>query len=294
MEKSDKKSVIMAFIFLFILIGFLGYATYVKVTYKEESNNNTTTDTPVILSLDNIIKNFNSSKVVSDYFAQGTTLTMEEGPTGFEVVYSNEDENGIIEGTYVAYTISLKFNKNNTQIASDVFRELVNISCKNQNYADRECDATVDQFLDENYYPDGLTYEKMSDDEIYLKVNTTKKLVLFTGEVSYSTGDIIDINNTNYIVVGNEFQLSNSMINYDGSNNTLTYRAIVKNLLDDSRNIKVELSLYDSNNQLLLNNSFDNSTLSDKDNFDLELNMILDSSVNYESIKYLSINFIEE
>ncbi len=296
MEKSDKKSVILAFIFLFILIGFLGYATYVKVTYKEENNNNnnTTIDTPVMLSLDNIIKDFNSSKVASDYFALGTTLAMEKGPTGFNIVYSNEEENGTIEGTYVAYTISIKFNKDNTQIANDVFKELVNISCKNQKYADRECDLTVDEFLKGNYSVDGLTYEKMSDEEIYLKVNTAKKLELFVGETSYNAGDLIDINNTNYIVTNNEFELSNIVLNYSSSDSTLTYSASVKNLLGDSKNTKVELSLYDSNNNLLLTSSFDNSTLSDKNNFDLSVNMVLDDSISYENIKYLSINFINE
>ncbi len=296
MEKSDKKSVILAFIFLFILIGFLGYATYVKVTYKEENNNNnnTTIDTPVMLSLDNIIKDFNSSKVASDYFALGTTLAMEKGPTGFNIVYSNEEENGTIEGTYVAYTISIKFNKDNTQIANDVFKELVNISCKNQKYADRECDLTVDEFLKGNYSVDGLTYEKMSDEEIYLKVNTAKKLELFVGETSYNAGDLIDINNTNYIVTNNEFELSNIVLNYSSSDSTLTYSASVKNLLGDSKNTKVELSLYDSNNNLLLTSSFDNSTLSDKNKFDLSVNMVLDDSISYENIKYLSINFINE
>lgn len=296
MEKSDKKSVILAFIFLFILIGFLGYATYVKVTYKEENNNNnnTTIDTPVMLSLDNIIKDFNSSKVASDYFALGTTLAMEKGPTGFNIVYSNEEENGTIEGTYVAYTISIKFNKDNTQIANDVFKELVNISCKNQKYADRECDLTVDEFLKGNYSVDGLTYEKMSDEEIYLKVNTAKKLELFVGGISYNAGDLIDINNTNYIVTNNEFELSNIVLNYSSSDSTLTYSASVKNLLGDSKNTKVELSLYDSNNNLLLTSSFDNSALSDKNNFDLSVNMVLDDSISYENIKYLSINFINE
>lgn len=296
MEKSDKKSVILAFIFLFILIGFLGYATYVKVTYKEENNNNnnTTIDTPVMLSLDNIIKDFNSSKVASDYFALGTTLAMEKGPTGFNIVYSNEEENGTIEGTYAAYTISIKFNKDNTQIANDVFKELVNISCKNQKYADRECDLTVDEFLKGNYSVDGLTYEKMSDEEIYLKVNTAKKLELFVGGTSYNAGDLIDINNTNYIVTNNEFELSNIVLNYSSSDSTLTYSASVKNLLGDSKNTKVELSLYDSNNNLLLTSSFDNSTLSDKNKFDLSVNMVLDDSISYENIKYLSINFINE
>lgn len=296
MEKSDKKSVILAFIFLFILIGFLGYATYVKVTYKEENNNNnnTTIDTPVMLSLDNIIKDFNSSKVASDYFALGTTLAMEKGPTGFNIVYSNEEENGTIEGTYVAYTISIKFNKDNTQIANDVFKELVNISCKNQKYADRECDLTVDEFMKGNYSVDGLIYEKMSDEEIYLKVNTAKKLELFVGGISYNAGDLIDINNTNYIVTNNEFELSNIVLNYSSSDSTLTYSASVKNLLGDSKNTKVELSLYDSNNNLLLTSSFDNSALSDKNNFDLSVNMVLDDSISYENIKYLSINFINE
>ena len=57
MEKSDKKSIIIACIFLVILFACLGFVTYIKMTYDVKDNNinnNTTIDTPVLLSLDNI------------------------------------------------------------------------------------------------------------------------------------------------------------------------------------------------------------------------------------------------
>ena len=75
MEKSDKRSIIIASIFLVILFACLGFVIYIKMTYDlkdnnvNNDNNNSVIDKPTILSLDNIISSFNNSKVVSDYFA---------------------------------------------------------------------------------------------------------------------------------------------------------------------------------------------------------------------------------
>ena len=51
MEKSDKKSIIIACVFLVILLACLGFVTYIKMTYdvKNNNNNNTTIDAPVLL-----------------------------------------------------------------------------------------------------------------------------------------------------------------------------------------------------------------------------------------------------
>lgn len=299
MEKSDKRSIILASIFLVILLACLGFVVYIKMTYdlkdnNNVNNNNSVTDNPTILSLDNIISSFNSSKVVSDYFALGTTLAMEKSDNGFNITYSSEDASGIIEGTYIAYTLSIKFNKDNTEIANDVFKELVNISCKNQKYTDGECNTTVDKFLTENYTVDGLTYEKVSDEEIYLKVNTVKKLELYVENNTYKAEEPIDIKTNGYTISSDEYELSSSVVNYDDATKKFTYNAKVKNLLNSGSNVKVELKLYDENNTVLVTEKVDNSASSDKNNFDVLFDITLNSEVSYESIKYLSVNFINE
>lgn len=300
MEKSDKRSIIIAVIFLVILIACLGFVIYIKMTYDlndnnvNNNNNNSVIDKPTILSLDNIISSFNSSKIVSDYFALGTTLAMEKSDNGFNITYDSEEDTGVIEGTYIAYTLSIKFNKDNVKIAQDIFKELVNISCKNQKYTDGECNETVDKFLTEDYSVDGLTYEEISNEEMYLKVNTVKKIELYSGESSYDTEELIDISSSNYVIKNNEYELSNPLLNYDSTTNVLTYSANVINLLNNGNSVKIELKLYDGNNNLIMTNEIDNSAVSDKNNFDITFNVTLDNSINYENVKYLSINFINE
>ena len=298
MEKNDKKSIIVASIFLVILLACLGFVIYIKMTYEKEDNmldnNNSTIDMPVILSLDNIISEFNNSNLISDYLTTGTTVSMEKSDTGFNVIYKNEDVNGIIEGTYLAYTLSIKFNKDNNDIANDVFKELVNISCKNQKYADGECSVTVDKFLTGSYSVDGLSYEKVSDEEIYLKVNTVKKIELYVGETSYTVDEKIDINSIDYFVSNNEYKLSNPILNYDSTTNKLVYNANVINLLNSGNNVKIVLKLYDTDNKLIMTNEVDNRIASNKNNFDITFNITLDNTINYENIKFLSINFINE
>ena len=300
MEKSDKRSIIIAVIFLVILIACLGFVIYIKMTYDlndnnvNNNNNNSVIDKPTILSLDNIISSFNSSKIVSDYFALGTTLAMEKSDNGFNITYDSEEDTGVIEGTYIAYTLSIKFNKDNVKIAQDVFKELVNISCKNQKYTDGECNETVDKFLTGDYSVDGLTYEEISGEEMYLKVNTVKKFELYSGESSYDTEELIDISSSNYVIKNNEYELSNPLLNYDSTTNVLTYSANVINLLNNGNSVKIELKLYDGNNNLIMTNEIDNSAVSDKNNFGITFNVTFDNSINYENVKYLSINFINE
>lgn len=297
MEKSDKKSIIIACIFLVILFACLGFVTYIKMTYDVKDNNinnNTTIDTPVLLSLDNIIASFNNSQLVSDYYALGTTVAMEKTNAGFKVTYSSDQENDVIEGTYVEYILSIKFNKDNVEMANSIFKELVNISCKNNGYNEGQCNETVDEFLNNSHAVDGLVYEKISDTEMYLRVNTAVKIELFVGPTTYKANDLIDININEYIINNNIYKLSNPLLNYDSSNNTLTYKANVQNLLDSGNNVKIELKLYDASNNLLMTNEVDNSASTDKNNFDILFNMTLDNSISYENIKYLSINFINE
>ncbi len=297
MEKSDKKSIIIACVFLVILLACLGFVTYIKMTYDVKDNNinnNTTIDTPVLLSLDNIIASFNNSQLVSDYYALGTTVAMEKTNTGFNVTYSSDQENDVIEGTYVEYILSIKFNKDNVEMANSIFKELVNISCKNNGYTEGQCNETVDEFLNNSYAVDGLVYEEISDTEMYLRVNTAVKIELFVGPTTYKANDLIDININEYIINNNIYKLSNPLLNYDSANNTLTYKANVQNLLDSGNNVKIELKLYDASNNLLMTNEVDNSASTDKNNFDILFNMTLDNSISYENIKYLSINFINE
>lgn len=298
MEKSDKKSIIIACIFLVILLACLGFVTYIKMTYDVEDNNNidnnTTIDTPVLLSLDNIISSFNNSQLVSDYYSLGTTVAMEKTNTGFKVTYSSNQDNDVIEGTYLEYILSIKFNQDNVEIANNIFKELVNISCKNNGYNEGQCNETVDEFLNNSYVVNGLVYEEISDTEMYLRVNTAVKIELFVGPTTYKANDLIDININEYIINNNTYKLSNPLLNYDSSNNTLTYKANVQNLLDSGNKVKIKLKLYDSNNVLLMTNEIDNSASTDKNNFDILFNITLDNSISYENIKYLSINFVNE
>ena len=133
-----------------------------------------------------------------------------------------------------------------------------------------------------------------SDEEIYLKVNTVKKLELYVESNTYGVEEPIEIETNGYTISNDEYELSSSIVNYDDTTKKLTYNAKVKNLLNNGSNVKVELKLYDENNTVLVTKEVDNSGSSDKNNFDVLFDIALDSEVNYENIKYLSVNFINE
>ena len=148
--------------------------------------------------------------------------------------------------------------------------------------------------MNEEYDVDGLIYEYISDGEIYLKIDVTHKLELYKEKTEYKNNEFIDINQLQYTISNEEFQLVEPSFSYDSETKKIIYSAKVNNLLESGTNVKIKLKLYDENNNEILTNEFDNSTLENKNEFDVNFEIMLDDNTKYESVKYLSVDFIKE
>ena len=286
MKKNNKKTTIISCVFLLLLIALLILVITLRIRYDEEQQNS---EKNKLISLETVTKDFNEIEIIEDY-----NINMKNSTNSFYIIYNNSEENGIIEGTYVDGIISIKFEKKNEELAKNIYKELVNITCNFYKYQNYECYKTVDKFLNEEYDVNGLIYEYISDDEIYLKIDVTHKLELYKEKTEYNNNEFIDINQLEYTISNEEFQLVEPSFSYDSETKTIIYSAKVNNLLESGTNVKIKLKLYDENNNEILTNEFDNSTLENKNEFDVNFEIMLDDNTKYESVKYLSVDFIKE
>lgn len=285
MKKNNKKITIISCVFLLLLIALLILVITLRVRYDEEQQNS---EKNKLISLETVTKDFNEIEIIENY-----NINMKNSTNSFYIIYNNSEENGIIEGTYVDGIISIKFEKKNEELAKNIYKELVNITCNFYKYQNYECYKTVDKFLNEGYDVDGLIYEYISDGEIYLKIDVTHKLELYKEKTEYKNNEFIDINQLQYTISNEEFQLVEPSFSYDSETKKIIYSAKVNNLLESGTNVKIKLKLYDENNNEILTNEFDNSTLENKNEFDVNFEIMLDDNTKYESVKYLSVDFIK-
>lgn len=286
MKKNNKKTTIISCVFLLLLIALLILVITLRIRYDEEQQNS---EKNKLISLETVTKDFNEIETIEDY-----NINMKNSTNSFYIIYNNSEEKGIIEGTYVDGIISIKFEKKNFELAKKIYKELVNITCNFYKYQNYECNKTVDKFLNEEYDVNGLIYEYISDDEIYLKIDVTHKLELYKEKTEYNNNEFIDINQLEYTISNEEFQLVKPSFSYDSETKKIIYSAKVNNLLESETNVKIKLKLYDENNNEILTNEFDNSTLENKNEFDVTFEILLNDNIEYESIKYLSVDFIKE
>lgn len=286
MKKNNKKTTIISCVFLLLLIALLILVITLRVRYDEEQQNS---EKNKLISLETVTKDFNEIETIED-----DNINMKNSTNSFYIIYNNSEEKGIIEGTYVDGIISIKFEKENFELAKKIYKELVNITCSFYKYKNYECNKTVDKFLNEEYDVDGLIYEYISDGEIYLKIDVTHKLELYKEKTEYKNNEFIDINQLQYTISNEEFQLVEPSFSYDSETKKIIYSAKVNNLLESGTNVKIKLKLYDENNNEILTNEFDNSTLENKNEFDVNFEIMLDDNTKYESVKYLSVDFIKE
>lgn len=286
MKKNNKKTTIISCVFLLLLIALLILVITLRIRYDEEQQNS---EKNKLISLETVTKDFNEIETIENY-----TVNMKNSTNSFYIIYNNSEEKGIIEGTYADGIISIKFEKENFELSKKIYKELVNITCNFYNYQNYECDKTVDKFLNEEYDVNGLIYEYISDDEIYLKIDATHKIELYKEKTEYKNNEFIDINQLEYTISNEEFQLVEPSFSYVSETKKIIYSAKVNNLLESETNVKIKLKLYDENNNEILTNEFDNSTLENKNEFDVTFEILLNDNIEYESIKYLSVDFIKE
>jgi len=301
MEKSDKRSIVIASIFLVILFSCLGFVIYVKMTYGDKNLNNVNTNvnsTPS-LSLTEIVTSFNNSEKVKNSLSENAIINMVQQGDGFVVNYSFEDTMISLNGKYSGSVLTLNFNPTSieeTVLINVVFDELVNISCVHNGYNDGECTDTVMKFLGGDTQIEGLGYVEKSETDVLLVIDTSKKIALYIPTNIFANNEIISVDTTDYVISGNNVELINSNMIFDEEYNAFTYSAIVKNLSNDSRKLNVIFKVYDENKIELKSQELDNNINGEEfsNEFGVSFAIYFDETITRDSIKYFSVDFITE
>lgn len=294
MEKSDKRSIILASIFLVILLACLGFVVYIKMTYDLKDNNNVNNnavDNQNMLSLDNIISQFNNSDLVNNYKKDfDLTVYMVKSGNGFSIKYEKTDLSEQIEGTFNNNVISIMTSGLNSKIRDDIFTELVNIVCKYQGHDNGECDTIVKDFLDGEDV-EGLSVNTVSDDEVYFNIDISKKIQLVIENIdSYVFKGKEEVG---YEIEFDSLKLVDPKPVFDSENNIYSFNATIKRPLEiDSSNLEIIVNVFDENKNIINVNNYDSTSFSiegtEDTNFAYQLDLN-DQNVSYDDIAYIGI-----
>lgn len=299
MEKSDKKSIIIASIFLVILFGCLGFVIFIKMTYGDKNLNNVNNNVvvPQGLTLTQIVTSFNNSNKVKNSLDENATINMIGSEDSFVINYSTQDVSISLNGNYTGTLLSLTYNpsvETEENLVAIVFDELVNISCVYNGYNEGECSETVNKLFEGNASIEGLGYSKNSETQTLLVVDTSKKIPLYTAINTYVNNDIISIDIIDYVITGNNFELNKPLLEFDEESNSFMYSATIRKLDNNLKEVKIVLKLYDENKNEVSVSEIDKTNISDINEFELSLSSMFDEGITKENVKYFSVDFVTE
>ena len=192
------KSTTFAGIILVILIALLGYVTYIKFTYQEEptNNNQNQNQTQNSISLNTVANNYNSNSIASSLglVQVQTTATINENT--LNITYNDKNyvftfNNGILENTTnITDEAEEEIIKNIAIILYDAIS-----TSKNNTIGDSILTGIM--VTNGKYTTNEFTYSK-TDNNITIKLDTTKQIVFYTPSIIYDKLTILDIGTNNY------------------------------------------------------------------------------------------------
>lgn len=299
MEKSDKKSIIIASIFLVILLGCLMFMIYIKFFMNNslDKNQNNNVIEPSVLNIDDIIDELNNSSTVNTYRNNNVIIEITKNNTGFNIKFTNNDKITNFEGVYTKNILGLKFNNDEETviIGNLIFSELVNISCKKQGYNEGDCNKTVSSFLEGNYEVDGLGKSEIGNNQLLLSVDTSKKIELMQETDDNIQNQLKNIEDTDYQIELGDLKLINPLSNYDEVNNEYKYTAtITGNNLTDNGELNVDIKIYDVDKKVLKVTNEELTITNDPDGKGKNLEYVIKfekENFKFEDLKYISIDF---
>lgn len=229
------KSLKVAYIFLAILIMFLAFCTYIKLSYvepKEDLNPKLTS-----ISLSEIEKNYNDRNVDIETTASinGTNLDI----TYNNNIYSFTFENGI-----------LKLNTSDN--IEQMFAYLVDAVSISKKHSENESLVTTNLIINGLFSNESVKVVKNATDIMYV-IDTNKDITLYKTLNIYKEVKIVNVNDKNYDIDMNDIKLISPTIKYETNNNTAIIKAYIENPTQKKAN--VEINLYDDQKRKLLSDT---------------------------------------
>ena len=279
-EKREKVDTIIAYVLIVILLGAIVLITILKINDKEDVLVPPVDEyTPTYISLGEISTSLNNSNLANSYINDGATFTSSATDNAINVTYTKDDINLNLNMSMVGSELMVNVPSENSDIATDIYKEVATTICVYYGNQDEYCRYTLDNM--DSYGLDGIRFDNSN---VYI---TTTKSFPVANEIVYKNVTIVDVNESDYILELNDTRISNINI----SNTTdYTITGNISRLKDDRSTLSVVVKLYDNANNLLGENKYEfneNNALEDSSTF--SINFILNDTLKLENIRKYSI-----
>lgn len=277
-EKREKFDTILAYILIVILVACIGIVLYLKFIRKEET---TTPEeyVPNYISLNDISTSLNNSTLANRYLNDNAIFNSSVSDSSLMVTYVKDDTNINLNIPMVGNELEVTIPLNNTEIVTDIYKEITSIICVHYGNSENKCRSSIDNINSDNSI-DGVRFV---NDKIY--INITKSIDL---NIIYNSVTKTNIDNTNYSLKMLDSRISN--ISILKGNTDILFKGTIERLTDDTSNVSVIVKLYDNKDNLIGENKKEyneDSPLNGSDIF--EISFILNDTLKLENISSYSI-----
>ncbi len=260
-EKREKTDIIIAYILIGVLLLCIVLVLVLKFTKKEDE---VIIDeyTPNYIGLGDISTSLNSSLLVNSYVNDGATFYSSVSGGSLVVTYTKDDNVINLNIPVVGNELVVTIPSDNTEIVTDIYKEITSIICVYYGNDENNCRNTVNN-IDSNTSISGIRIE---DDNVYIDI--TNSIDVNTEIVS--TVNKTSIDSVNYNINLSDISITN--VNVDISGDNVVFNGSIERLNLDGSSFSVIVKLYDVDGNILEQNSIDYSSddLLEVDTFTIE------------------------
>lgn len=287
-EKRERFDTILAYILLVVLLGCIGVVLGLKFLGGEEEVPPVDEYTPSYISLGEIATSLNGSVLANRYMNDGASFATSVNGNALMVTYIKEDVNVNIEMPMVGSELMISVPVENSEIVTDVYKEIANTVCVYYGNLEKNCRYTLDN-MGENS-TNGIRIDNTGDNSV-IYVDTTKSFSVME-DIIYRDVVVSDIDDTDYVLELFDVRVSN--INIVNTATSVTFSGNVDRISEDTSNVSVNVKLYDVNGNVLGENKYEyneENVLESTGTF--EVGFLLSDTLKLENIDKYSIEIVK-
>lgn len=286
-EKREKIDAILAYVLIVILLGCILLVLYLKFIRKE-ADTNLEEYVPNYISLSEISSSLNTSTLANRYMNDAASFNSSVSGDALVVSYIKNDVNVTLNIPVVGNELAITIDENNSDIVTDIYKEIANIICMFYGNQELYCRNTLDN-MGENSI-DGIRFVNTGDtNTVYI---TTTRSYSISDEVVYNSVTDVGINDTNYVLNILDIKISN--INVVTSDSSIKFSGNVERLTSDKKDISIIIKLYDIDGNVLGENKYeytDENVLNSTGTF--ETQFLLTDELTFDKVNKYSIDIVK-
>lgn len=280
-EKRERFDIVLAYILIAILVACIGIILYLRLIRKEE-NDVPSEHVPNYISLSEISSLLNTSNLTNRYISEGANLASMVSGNSIVITYTKEDYVINLNVPAIGSELMFTMNDDNSEIVTDIYKEVTNIVCVYYGNTEANCRNTIDNLSDTSSI-DGIRYG--DNNTVYV---TTTKSIDVGDVVVYNVATKVGINDDNYILNLSGVRISDIKVDSDDTN--IVFTGNIEKLSNDITSLSIIIKLYGIDGNILGENKQEYNEGDSIDSFDISF--LVSDTLKMEDISEYIIEIV--